>query len=333
MKRYISKIKSFVPVLFFAFPFFASAHVGYVIPHEKFVENEGGDLDFFMNGISENIEHLIYAGIITLTILGLILFIRNLAPVKARIKNAVSKLETYNELLPWIARLGLGIALIGAGTAEVFLSPVSVGVTNFAFLEVVLGFLFLLGFLITPASIVAIGLFVYGIFNNSYLLGNLDFVALALALLLLGSGRPGLDDILSMPNFKSLKHHKFVPLALRIGLGVAFFYLGMYEKFLNPHDSELVVNTFNLMNVIPVAPVLWVLGAGIVECLLGILLILGFETRLVAVISFVVISLSFFYFKESVYSHVTLFAALSMLVVTGAGKYSVDASRSLEAKG
>ncbi len=117
---------------------------------------------------------------------------------------------------------------------------------------------------------------------------------------------------------------ELVPLILRIGLGAAFIFLAVYEKFLNPHDSELVVTTYNLMHVVPVPASLWVLGAGMVEFVLGVLLILGFEVRLVSVISFVVISLSFFYFKESVYSHVTLFGAISMLVVNGGGKCSLD---------
>ena len=76
--------------------------------------------------------------------------------------------------------------------------------------------------------------------------------------------------------------------------------------------------------MIPVPASLWVLGAGTVEFVLGVLLIIGLEVRLVSIVAFLVISLSFFYFKESVYSHVTLFGAISMLIVTGAGKCSVD---------
>lgn len=323
MKKIVSYIVSSV-LGFGALFSYASAHVGYVIEHEEFLSHQGEDTRFLLNGITENMSQFVVAGLITLALVGIVLFVRSRKQVARYLATVQGKLVSYYELLPWMARLALGIALIGAGTAQVFISPVMEYVPHTALLEILLGFFFLLGFLIVPASLVTIGLFVYGLVHNPYLFGNLDFLALTLAVFLLGSGRPGLDDILSIDSFKRLKHADLVPLVLRIGLGVAFFYLGMYEKFLNPHDSELVVTTYHLTNVIDVAPALWVLGAGLVECTLGILLVLGFETRLVAVVSFVVISLSFFYFKESVYSHVTLFAALSMLVVTGAGTYSID---------
>jgi uncharacterized membrane protein YphA (DoxX/SURF4 family) len=67
-----------------------------------------------------------------------------------------------------------------------------------------------------------------------------------------------------------------------------------------------------------------VLSAGAVECLVGILLVLGFKTRLISAIAFAILTLSFFFFGEDVYSHITLFGILSVLFVSGAGKMSVD---------
>lgn len=48
----------------------------------------------------------------------------------------------------------------------------------------------------------------------------------------------------------------------------------------------------------------------------GLLLVLGIKTRLTAVIAFIVLSLSFFYFQESVYSHVTLFGTFRLSLFT-----------------
>ena len=69
---------------------------------------------------------------------------------------------------------------------------------------------------------------------------------------------------------------------------------------------------------------MWVLGAGLVELLVGFFLVIGFYTRLVAVIAFLVLSLSFFFFKEAVFSHVTLFGILSLILINGAGYLSID---------
>jgi uncharacterized membrane protein YphA (DoxX/SURF4 family) len=323
------KIRSFFMGLLCAttlwLPFAASAHVGYVVDPIAFKAHEGSDVAFLWGGVAHNPADVFVAAICTLLLVGAIVYVRSRPRVKHFLVEVRAKLATYQELLPWMARLSLGIALIGAGTANAWISPVLSAHGAIGFVEIVLGFCFLVGFLLTPAFLVTIGLFIAGLTQSTYLVGNMDFLALALALFLLDSARPGLDDILNIPEVPArAKLRALVPLVLRLGLGTAFIFLGVFEKFLNPHDSELVVQIYNLTHVIPVSPALWVLGAGMIEVLLGVLLILGYEIRLTAMVAFVVISLSFFYFKESVYSHVTLFGALSMLVTTGAGKYSLD---------
>lgn len=301
------------------------AHVGYVINQTDFVSHEGLDIPFLINGVREAPGVVLTVSFIVLFLVLVIAIGRKQTHVARFLAHTRSKLASYHELLPWMARLSLGIALIGAGTAEVFISPVLAGTPKIAFLEILLGFLFLSGFLLTPAFLITIGLFISGLLKSAYLVGNMDFLALALSLFFLSSGRPGLDDILGIKEFPTTgRIRKLVPLILRVGLGVAFIYLAVYEKLLNPHDSELVVNAYNLTSVIPVSPALWVLGAGLTEFILGLFLIIGFEVRMTAMVSFLVISLSFFYFKEAVYSHVTLFGALSMLVALGAGPYSLD---------
>ncbi len=309
-----------------AMPFIVSAHVGYVLDHSEFVSHEGADSAFLVSGVQQDPTAVLIAVLVGLLLIGAIIIFRKNAAGKRFMVRVTQKLASYEELLPWMARLSLGIALLGAGTASAFISPVlATASPAIAFLEIILGFLFLLGFLTVPAVIATVILFISGLAKSSYLIGNFDLFALAISVFLLGSTRPGLDDILgigSKAQWEGLK--RYTPLVLRLGLGVAFIFLAVYEKFLNPHDSELVVQTYHLMNVIPVPAALWVFGAGAVELLLGALLIIGFEIRVVSVIAFLVISLSFFYFKESVYSHVTLFGALSMLLVLGAGAFSVD---------
>lgn len=316
----------FATLVFLLVPFTASAHVGYVLDHEDFVSHGGTDTAFLFSGIEQNPGAVLLSVLAGLLVIGGIIFFRRSAGGKRFMARASEKLASYEELLPWMARLSLGIALLGAGTASAFISPVLGSASAaVALLEIVLGFLFLLGFLTIPAVIATVILFASGLAKSGYLVGNFDLLALAISVFLLGSTRPGLDDILGLgAKMKWERLKRYVPLILRVGLGTAFIFLAVYEKFLNPHDSELVVQTYNLMHVIPVPASLWVFGAGAVELILGVMLIIGFEIRVVSIISFLVISLSFFYFKESVYSHVTLFGALSMLLVTGAGILSVD---------
>ena len=101
-------------------------------------------------------------------------------------------------------------------------------------------------------------------------------------------------------------------------------YLALYEKILNPHLSADVVKLFELSSVIPVSPEMWILSTGLIEFFIGLMLLIGFETRLFSIIAFSVLSLTFFFFKEAVYPHVTLFGTLSILIITGGSNYSID---------
>jgi uncharacterized membrane protein YphA (DoxX/SURF4 family) len=78
---------------------------------------------------------------------------------------------------------------------------------------------------------------------------------------------------------------------------------------------------------------MWVLSAGLIELAVGLALLLGWHTRTAAAIAFIVLSASFFYFSESVYSHVTLFATLSIIFILGAGSHGIDTRRHTHMRG
>ncbi|MDP2789047.1 MAG: DoxX family protein [bacterium] len=312
-------------VLFFFIPSFASAHVGYVLTPDQFSSQSGSDPLFILKTLSSPL-FIIITTVALLLVVGLVLFCNKNAKFKIWKSRIYKHLDSYTEFLPWAVRLTLGIALIGAGTMGALISPIQPVGGFIPTLEILLGFFFLLGFLLVPTTITTIILFIIGITNNFYFFGNLDFLALALAYLALQNARPGLDDILSLKFLHNIRiPRKFFSLILRLGIGGAMTFLALYEKLLNPHLSELVVNQYSMTNIIPVSPAMWVVGAGLVELAVGLALLFGFYTRLVSVIAFLVLSLSFFYFNEAVYSHVTLFGLLSILFIQGGGIWSIDA--------
>ncbi|MDZ7730172.1 MAG: DoxX family protein [Natrialbaceae archaeon] len=120
----------------------------------------------------------------------------------------------------------------------------------------------------------------------------------------------------------------YVPLAatsVRISLGLTFIYLGVTQKLLQPGLALAVVEQYHLTSVLPVAPELWVLGAGLTEAALGALLVVGVFTRASASVSLVMFTLTMFALPDDpVLAHVSLFGLASVLLITGAGPYSVD---------
>jgi uncharacterized membrane protein YphA (DoxX/SURF4 family) len=291
------------------------AHVGYVVSESERERFAGIDFDFLLRALKNPINVLLM--FLTIAFVLLIYFLLKRSKLfMSYVDRIEEKAESYYELISWMLRLGLGIAFIGAGVAKVLISPVLPIFPPLPFLQILLGFFFLLGFLLTPTILLSIILYFLALSKNFYLLGNLEILASLIALLILSQPKPGLDDLLGIPSFSFLKSFKdFVPLILRIGIGGAMMFLAVYEKFLNPHLSEIVVHNYHLTSIIPVSPEMWVLSAGIIEFLVGLFLFLGFKTRLASAIAFVVLSLSFFYFGEEVYSHVTLFSVLSVLFV------------------
>jgi uncharacterized membrane protein YphA (DoxX/SURF4 family) len=313
-------ISAFGTALFL--PVFVRAHVGYVINPDAFNKNTGGDFGFFTGALSGayNLEVVIMG--IVLALFGGFLASR-ISLVQKEIKLIRGRTYSYYEIIPWIIRLSLGIALMGAGTSGVLISPI-LPFPLFALAEIVVGFLLLAGFLTGPAILATIGLFITALGKDFYMVGNIELLGLAVAMMALGQTWPGVDDLFGIPfgiNFRRLE--SYVPLILRCGIGAAMLYLAWYEKFLNPHVSELVVKEYGFSNMI--TPALWVLGAGVTETLVGLLLLVGYKTRFAAAVALLVLCVSFFYFQESVYSHVTLFGTLSILFITGGGKLSLDA--------
>jgi uncharacterized membrane protein YphA (DoxX/SURF4 family) len=232
-------------------------------------------------------------------------------------------LKDYRQYVPWILRISLGILLISSSAHHTLVSPV---ISNYAlsFAQFVLGFTLLAGFATTIGMLLTLCLYVTALFTDWYVLGNFEVLGAALAYLAIGIARPGIDDIVSIPHINMPKLRWLAPIIMRVSLGISFLFLALYEKFWNLNLSFAVVEKFNLTSVIPVSAEMWVFSAGVIELFLGIAYILGFRVRLMAAISFVVITITLFGLREDVSAHITLFGIISALFITGAGRFSID---------
>lgn len=302
----------------------ASAHVTYLVPERIFQARAGAHWDFLLGALGQKESWVA----ILLTLAGAVVAwtaYRNVRPVRDFFARVAARADSYTAFVPWMLRLSLGIALIGAGASGVLVSPILPGYPALAGAQVLLGFCLMSGFLVVPAAFGALAIYAVGLGQSWTIVGSVEFAAIAAALIVLDNERPGLDDMLCLPKmspFRNLK--RWVPVLLRVGVGVAMASMALYEKILNPLAAEIIVRNYRLTEVVPVSPAMWILGAGAIELLLGVLHIVGWKTRPVVGLTFVVLSLSFFYFKEDVASHVTLFGALSTIFVLKAGPWSID---------
>ncbi len=106
-------------------------------------------------------------------------------------------------------------------------------------------------------------------------------------------------------------------------MGVTFIYLGLFQKLAEPGQALLVVEKYNLTAVVPVDPGMWVLGAGLTEMLVGLVLIFGFMTRGAAAVSSGLFTTTLFGLPDDpVLAHITLFGMASAVFTMGTGPLS-----------
>jgi uncharacterized membrane protein YphA (DoxX/SURF4 family) len=245
--------------------------------------------------------------------------------------------QQYSEFVPWMVRLSVGLVLIGAGLSRVLFMPTLPATTPIALVLTAAGFLILIGLAVRPAAVAALGAYLVALVMNPQLVMMFDLAGGLAAVAVLGPGRPSLDDLLraafprgpgaraATENLGRGRFDDLVPLLVRLGLGGAFAASGIVDKLLVYEQALAAVEQYDLTAIVPVAPGLWVVGAFLVETALGLAILLGVLTRASAIVGFAVLTLAMFALPDDpVIAHVGLFGLSSVLVVLGAGRWSVD---------
>lgn len=325
--------------------------------HVEYVVDESGEsldpIEFLLAVLSEPVNIALFGagGMIAVGVLLGYLYTYESAP---RDIDFLRETLTENaDFLPWLLRLSIGLPLVGAGFNGYFISPaVTVPADPLLTLLTRLflvgtGFVLLYG--IATRFAAAVGLLAYvlvAVLIAPEILLASEYVGGFLAIVLIGSGRPSVDRLLShLQEEKGTLYSRLTPLhdltgrsdqylsqykvytptVLRIGLGINFIYTGLFDKLLQPSQALAVVEQYDLTGVVPVDPGLWVVGAGMTEFALGIGLVLGIFTRGLAAVAFGTFTLTLFALPDDpVLAHISLFGLTTALLITGSGRFALD---------
>ena len=325
----------------------AAAHVDYVTEEPGDPMNAVG---FLTEVLSDPLNAAVFVGSGVAVVAGAAAYLW-VRPTILDIVVLREKLAGYGDLIPWMLRLSIGLPLVGAGFQGYFFAPtLTFDTAANPFLRVFfigIGFCVLFG--IATRIVSATGLLTFAWVLTAVDPGvviAMEYVPVFLALVVLGGGRPSADDMLlevaSTPETYYGRvdpvHHlkafldktmaparRYVPLILRVGMGVTFVYLGLIQKLADPASGLLVVEKYDLTSVVPVDPGLWVVGAGVTEIAVGLALVAGFFTRGAAAVSFVLFTTTLFGLPDDpVLAHVALFGMASAVFTLGSGPFSFD---------
>ena len=318
----------------------ASAHVKYVVDSAADV---GDALAFLGDVVSEPFNAVLLGGGALAVVVALVAYLR-FRPAERDLEVLRETLRGYDDLVPWMLRLSLGLPLVGAGFAGYFFSPVVHAQARV--LQVAIGFLLLFGLATRAVALVGLGAYLIGLVAEPALVLSSEYVGGFLAIALLGGSRPSADHMLQQVadaegtlygrfdpvhgaagwlNARTDPYDAYAPTLVRLALGFNFFYLGFTQKLFAPGPALAVVEKYDLTAVVPVDPGLWVVGAGLTEMAVGAALFVGLFTRATAATAFTMLTLTLFGLADDpVLAHVSLFGMVSMLFITGSGPLAVD---------
>jgi uncharacterized membrane protein YphA (DoxX/SURF4 family) len=291
-----------------------------VLPtHERwFVDSHAaGDWSFFFSPL----PLVLTAAVVAVTLVWRLVALRVDGP-------ELRVLAPLGRLAPWVPRLlaiHLGVALLALAATGAFITPANdhlhgLGGTALLLVEGLLGVWLVTGYRVQAAAVLVLGLgpalaFVAGLTALGEC-ANLAAVAAFLVVLPPGADRHGAVR----PTEDQLR---LALLVLRVGVGVALVVLAFSEKLTNPTMALATLEHFPQLDVfglvgIDVAPEHFVVVAGAVELLFGLLVISGAFPQVAVLVAMVPFNATLLIFGQTeMVGHLPVYGVFLALLVYG----------------
>ncbi|MDE2040953.1 MAG: DoxX family protein [Patescibacteria group bacterium] len=320
-----------------AAPLAASAHEVYVLSRSEIAQAVWSPSPNPFSAIpSQEKLFLIWGTIVAVSLL--LVLTASVTPLFERVFDPLlSRLKKY---APLVGRLTFGLALIYSGYHGAFFGPeLPVAATMPAGLAQLIGvalmiggFMVCIGFLTRLVSVVALVVYAYAVLMyGTYMLTYLNYLGEIILFIILGGGIWSVDS--ALPFFRTTSRRlkrfgrrleKYSFFILRLCFGTALFYASFYAKFLHSNLALDTVNDYHLTNYFHFTPLFLVLGAFLIEALLGLCFAAGFEIRFAALFFTFFLTLSIMFFGEAVWPHIILFGVNIALFFHGYDQYTLE---------
>lgn len=231
-----------------------------------------------------------------------------------------------------LLRLALAGALFASAYTGSFLAPeLLLSALPFAvllrWLLFIISAMLAVGFFTELAALVALVVYllsatVFGWYVFTYA----NYLGEMVALALFGSRLFSFDGFLRGKLTRARLNPMYETLIIRVCYGAALIFAAINIKWLHPALTQMVVTQYNLTQfhwLFPTDQLFLVLGAAIAELTIGVCILIGFQVRLINVVVLFYMTLSLFFFHESVWPHLMLIG-LSLALIFSPDAVGVD---------
>lgn len=314
-------------------PALASAHEVYVLSAPDIVRAMAGPPMPIMSVIAANLQQFIFWAFLCFVVVTTIFFMSISRFAERLLMPFFHRVKQYASLF---VRMSIGASLLASAYHQALFGPeltfsnIFGAFAPFATAAIVLaGFFVLFGLATRFSMFIIIAAYVWGVFvTGLYMLTYAEYLdAVALFFIL---ERPSKNTSSGMHPYMNaigarLKPYRFA--ILRVLFGVALVFASVYAKLLHPTLTLMVVDEYNLTSYWlfrPFEPHFLVLGAALIELLCGAFFIIGFEVRHTSLFLFFWLTLSLFFFGESIWPHIIIFGMTSAFFLYGYDRYSLE---------
>lgn len=314
-------------------PVLASAHEVYVLPSAEINQAIATPAFNMFAALQANVHQFLFWGFITILTIFVVFFVSISRFLEKKFDPLFARLRRY--AAP-IARVTIGISFLAGAYYHASYGPEIPLTTTFGMyawiataLLYLIGILIMLGVYTRIAATIALGFFTIAVwYHGLYMLTYISYLGEILVLLILGSHH-GAHARIGAPRLAK----RFAPysfLVLRICFGVSLLYASVYAKVLHNNLALMVAefplagHSSSIAHALGFEPHFLVLGAAIIEILIGLFFILGVEIRFTALFVLFWLSMSLWWFGEAVWPHLILIGIPIAFICYGYDKYSLE---------
>ncbi|MES2203427.1 MAG: hypothetical protein V4474_03850 [Patescibacteria group bacterium] len=315
-------------------PLIASAHEVYVLGRNVIAIDTMAPSPNPFGAIAGNEMQFLFWGFIAVLTVSTVFAASIFHTFEKRFDPTLRRLKKY---APLSARLTLGVCLIACAFYQGLFGP-ELPFAQFAGayapvltgLFYALGTLVLVGYYTRVAALVAVAVFGLAVAHYGiYMLTYTNYLGEMLVLAILGGYSHGLHT-----RAHDIGRHYFARLSrrmepyafliARVAFGVAVMFAAFYAKFLHSDLALDTIRDYHLTNYFHFDPLFIVLGAFIIESLIGLFFILGIEVRWTALFFLFWLFLSLIYFGEAVWPHLVLVGLNITMFLHGYDRYTLE---------